>query len=63
MTYPKRGALFTEKTPGDARSGSCRVSRGMDAGATRCLVSESVDPFSEECAREGLSRGASAMGT
>ncbi len=35
------------------------VSRGLDAGAIRCPVSESVDPSSEESAREGLSRGAS----
>ncbi len=39
------------------------VSRGLDAGAIRCPVSESVDPSSEESAREGLSRGASALGT
>ncbi len=39
------------------------VSRGLDAGATRCPVSESVDPSSEESAKEGLSRGASALGT
>ncbi len=39
------------------------VSRGLDAGATRCPVSESVDPSSEESARKGLSRGASALGT
>ncbi len=32
-------------------------------GATRCPVSESVDPSSEESAKEGLSRGASAQGT
>ncbi len=32
-------------------------------GAIRCPVSESVDPSSEESAREGLSRGASALGT
>ncbi len=39
------------------------VSRDLDAGAIRCPVSESVDPSSEESAREGLSRGASALGT
>ncbi len=39
------------------------VSRGLDAGATRCPVSESVDSSSEESAKEGLSRGASALGT
>ncbi len=38
------------------------ISRGLDAGATRCPVSESVDPSSEESAKEGLSRGASALG-
>ncbi len=32
-------------------------------GAIRCPVSESVDSSSEESAREGLSRGASALGT
>ncbi len=37
--------------------------RGLDAGAIRCPVFESVDPSSEESAREGLSRGASALGT
>ncbi len=30
---------------------------------TRCPVSESVDPSSEESAKEGPSRGASALGT
>ncbi len=32
-------------------------------GATRCPISESVDPSSEESAKEGLSQGASALGT
>ncbi len=43
-------------------SASCRheVSRGLDAGATRCPISESVNPSSEESAKEGLSWGASA---
>ncbi len=31
------------------------VSRGPDVGATRCPVSEKVDPSSEESARVGLS--------
>ncbi len=39
------------------------VSGGLDVGATRCPVSESVDPSSEESAKEGLSRGASDLGT
>ncbi len=34
------------------------VSRGLDAGAKGCPVSEKEGPFSEELAREGLSRGA-----
>ncbi len=37
------------------------VSRGLDAGATGCPVSESVDPSSEESAKEGLSWGASTQ--
>ncbi len=32
-------------------------------GATGCPISEAVDPSSEESAREGLSQGASALGT
>ncbi len=39
------------------------VSRGLDAGAKGCPVSEKEGPFSEEFAREGLSRGARVPGT
>uniref|UniRef100_A0A8C2F2N8 HIVEP zinc finger 2b n=1 Tax=Cyprinus carpio TaxID=7962 RepID=A0A8C2F2N8_CYPCA len=39
------------------------VSRGLDAGAIGCPVSESVNPSSEESAKEGLSRGALVPGT
>ncbi len=39
------------------------ASRRLDTGATRRPVSESVDFPSEESAEEGLSRGASALGT
>ncbi len=39
------------------------VSRGLDAGAKGCPVSEKEGPFSEELAREGLSRGAWVPGT
>ncbi len=55
------------RSPGTSvsHSGTFRdeVSRGLDTGATRCPISESVYPSSEESAEEGLSRGASAPGT
>ncbi len=56
--------VFSREEKSTTRSGTRHeVFRGLDVGAIRCPVSESVDPSSEESAREGLSRGASALGT
>ncbi len=47
-----------------ARPGTIRGdSTSPDAGARVCPYSEKGDPSSEEFAKEGLSRGASVLGT
>ncbi len=51
-------------TPLRRKLGSRHTKRAQkQVPATMCPISESVDPSSEESAKEGLSRGASALGT
>ncbi len=47
-----------------SRPGTTRGdSTSLDAGARGCPLSKKGDPSSEEFAKEGLSRGASVLGT